>query len=65
MNDKNEPGAFFPSEHPVIESRAERLQREAANCIALAVDAAGDPFAGELLNEAIKLWTRARARSKG
>lgn len=58
MNHKNNRNAFFAIAHPNTESRAERLRREAANCIALAVDEAGDPFAGELLNEAIKLWGR-------
>ena len=45
---------------PSNTDRALRLRREAANCIAVALEAANDPFAAELIDEAARLSDRAR-----
>lgn len=44
--------------------RAERLRLEAANCIAIAIETANDPFAADLIDEATRLSTRARQIAK-
>ena len=41
-------------------ARARRLHREAANCLALAVAQKDLAFAGELIDEAMRLARRAR-----
>lgn len=41
-------------------SRAARLQREAANCLGVAVTTAQPEFAAELIDEAIKLTKRSQ-----
>lgn len=49
---------------PVLESprptRAERLRREARNCLTIAVGQKDLDFAAELIDEAIRLTRRAR-----
>jgi hypothetical protein len=47
----------FESPRP---SRAERLRREARNCLAIAVGQKDGQFAAELIDEAIRLTQRAR-----
>jgi hypothetical protein len=41
--------------------RACRLKKQVSNCIALALEADGDPFAAELIDEAAKLAGRAQS----
>ncbi|HEY0622954.1 hypothetical protein [Sphingomonas sp.] len=50
---------FLPDASPRF-TRARRLHREAANCLALAVAQKDLAFAGELIDEAMRLTRRAR-----
>ena len=49
-----------PSVAPPRSSRADRLRREASNCLAIAVGQKDSAFAGELIDEALRLVRRAR-----
>ncbi len=54
-----------PANDLSIPARALRLKAEAGNCLTIAVGKADPVFAGELIDEAIRLMRRARELASG
>lgn len=54
-----------PANDLSIPARALRLKVEAGNCLTIAVGKADPVFAGELIDEAIRLMRRARELASG